>query len=267
MKLLAVMAAVAILAANASGQSRLKGRVVTASDLGLAAAQVTLRDSASGKTFQAITDSTGGFLLAMPEQRFPAAFYIHTDALGFKPLNNEVVRVDDPSILDLVLELEPQAIFVKGVDVIGRVDNKELQDYRVRARSIKTGSSGHVIERAALERSAHSVARVIASVPGFRYVTQRRTETVMSTRGNCVPQFYLDGSPLAVPDVSMIEASTLQGVELYSAGEGPVQYADRKGCGVVLMWSQRGEPGIASKHPWVGLSIVAALFGLVILSK
>ena len=77
----------------------------------------------------------------------------------------------------------------------------------------------------------------------------------------CRPQVYVNGIPYT-PGLLDIPIETIAGIEVYrSISQMPVEYRDPSGCGVILVWTDRGSRSGAPlkwKHVLIGLGIIAS---------
>lgn len=268
----AAVLSILVCATDAAAQSQVKGHVQGEGDVPLAGVHIVLRDSAGAHLYEAVSDEAGNFVLTIEHGVTPGLFWLRAEMLGYATIEDAEMRVDKDQQVALTVEMDEAAVRLRPLNVVGQKSPQFLTGFRERADQVRRGGGGYIVDRAQLAGAGNlSVGRVLASVPGLHFVTGRRGsgETVLSTRGNCQPRFYLDGTPMMIPDVSSIMASTLEGVEVYhGAGAGPVEYFDRTGCGVVLMWSRRGERSNTKGYPVIGLTIVGAvLTTLLLLNK
>ena len=119
----------------------------------------------------------------------------------------------------------------------------------------KLHGGGHYIDRDAIERrNPIRTEDLFRTVPGLRLVPSGSFDySIVSTRGGsgfnseCSPDFYLDGAKITV-DASIggglpVNPTELYGIEVYSGpGTAPAQYmGGGNSCGVVLLWTRRGE--------------------------
>jgi len=254
--------------AQLPAQVHVNGHVTTNVGAGISGVHVILRDTANSHRFDVVSDSTGSFDFLLPKKLVPGVFLISTERLGYEAVEEEIIEVSDKG-LEVVLQLDAKPIPVAAVKAVATERLSELDGFRERSKLVKQGAGGYIVERQDLQSAgAQSVARVLTRVPGLVYIPPRRmgaTETVFSTRGNCMPRFFLDGVPLVVPDLSFITATSLEGIEVYAApGDGPTQYSDRLGCARVLMWSRRGEIVPGSRFPLIGVGLMAAITAFLV---
>lgn len=265
----ALLLSMLVCATDATAQSQISGQVQGAGDVPLYGVQIILRDSAGTISYNAISDKAGNFVLTIARGAATGLFLLRAEMLGYATIENAELRIPANQPVALTVEMEEAAIPLRALNVVSDQSPAFLTGFRERANQIKRGGGGYIIDGAALARDGSlSIARVLASVPGLHYVPGRRNagETVLSTRGNCQPRFYLDGVPMAGVDISIIMANTLEGVEVYNGpGAGPVEYFDRTGCAVVLMWSRRGEPATTRGYPVIGLAIVGTVLAALLL--
>ena len=60
----------------------------------------------------------------------------------------------------------------------------------------------------------------------------------------CHIKLFLDNQPVAESDIGIIHTDELYGVEYYSSGNAPPQYrVSGSACGVMLLWTKRGNSG------------------------
>lgn len=256
-------------ATAASAQTRISGRVFNSQGAAIRGVRVILEDSLKTRRFEAVSDSAGGFDVSVTG--LPARLFVTTDMLGYGPVDRVAVDINAKNPPFLELELAEEAVALRPLKVTARKPPADyLSEFRKRADQVKKGGGGYVLEREQLARGGQqSVARLLAAVPGVRYVASRNgsSESVLSTRGNCAPRIYLDGTPLVVNNISMISAESLEGVEVYAGlGLGPAEYFDRTGCGVVLLWSQRGKPAGDVHYPLIGIAVIVSVI-TILLSK
>lgn len=253
-----------------SAQTHVRGRVtVTTSAATITGVRVLFRDSASSRTFGVVSDSLGEFDISIPNDILPAKFFVRSDMIGFASVEDVAVNVKALDDLFVVVELDEEAIPVRPLKVLAsRAPSHYLDEFNRRARDVQHGSGGTIISRADLIRGGQqSVARVLGGTPGMRYIRDRTgdMESVLSTRGNCAPKVYLDGTPTVVSNVAMISAESLEGAEIYvGPSQGPAEYFDPKGCGVILLWSRRGEAAGDRHYPIIGLGIIASITAILL---
>jgi hypothetical protein len=257
-----------VAATEAVAQSQLNGRVINTAGTPLRAANVTVRDSLRGTKYDALSDSLGRFYILLPEEALPGLFIVRAELIGYMVVDHATLQVGRHQEISLSLEMDQRVISLRPLNVIARQDAGFLTGYYARSDRVKHSGGGYILDRKKLAQSGDlPVARVLASVPGLRYIPARRNspETVQSTRGNCTPGFFLDGMPLAITDLSMFSSSTLEGVEVYHASNAPVEFRDSRACGVVLMWSRRGERVTGSRFPAIGFALVGSAIAAVFL--
>lgn len=271
MTMRAAVLSILVCATEATAQSQVNGHVQGDGAIPLGGVHITLRDSTGAHQYEAISDRAGNFIMTIGRGLTPGLFVLKAEMLGYATIDSAEMHVAHDQTVSLVVEMDVAALRLRPVNVVGEKGPEFLSEFHIRAEQVKHGGAGYIVDRPELARAGNlSVGRVLAGVPGLRFVPPRRgnAETVNSTRGNCQPKFFLDGTPMVVGDISSIMASTLEGVEVYNGpGEGPVEYFDRTGCGVVLMWSRRGERGTTKGYPVIGLTVVAATIATLLLLK
>ncbi len=109
------------------------------------------------------------------------------------------------------------------------------------------GGSGHYITRSFIEsRRPRSLADLMRVVPGVRVVCDRGSNVcaLRMRRFTCGPAYFMDGMPTDPAVLWLTMPTDVEGIEVYSGpSQTPVEFEGvRSGCGVVAIWTRRGEP-------------------------
>ena len=84
--------------------------------------------------------------------------------------------------------------------------------------------------------------RVDYGIAGSFQVRMRRAVSLdSSAQVGCVPLVYLDDVPVQVEWLENVVPNRIAGLEVYSGAGSPIQYNNP--CGVILVWTRRGERG------------------------
>jgi TonB family protein len=97
------------------------------------------------------------------------------------------------------------------------------------------------------------------------------TPSIRFRGSTCDPEFVLDGLVLgpAVFDIDAVAPGTIEGIEIYSGPSTvPVEFkraglGSRNGCGMIVVWTRRGEPRARSRRKPRAPITAAALAALV----
>lgn len=268
-------AAVLLVVAGASrvqGQAVVQGLVLGGDSAALVAAQVELADSSGSVVLDAVTDSVGRFRIPFGRRIRPGLFYLTVRYLGYADVERRPLRVGKAERVVLTVRMDPMPVALQPVNVIARrrykpTGNDEFQD---RAYWVKRTGLGHVLEYEQLQRMyGSSLARAVSRVPGVTvsYVSGAAGMPIEIVRmRGCLPVVYLDRMRMDYTDLSSIDASQLEGIEVYrSAAEVPPEYASGIGdCGVILAWSNRRLDG-ARPLTWKRLAIGVGLATFIFL--
>ncbi|MEO8449218.1 MAG: carboxypeptidase regulatory-like domain-containing protein [Gemmatimonadota bacterium] len=191
------------------------------------------------------SDPSGAFTL----DSLPAGSHsLEIRAIGFGRSRRLVdLRPDRP--VEVAMTLQKMAAVLPEINVVGKNMAAGMTEFDQR----KTNGMGHYIDRAAIERrNPIRTEDLFRTVPGLSLVPSGSFDyTIVSTRGagingQCSPDFFLDGARITVdPSIGgglPVNPQELYGIEVYNgSGTAPPQYSSGSSCGVVLMWTRRGE--------------------------
>ena len=131
----------------------------------------------------------------------------------------------------------PPANVLAAVNVrANRPTNRLLADYDQRRRS---GFGYYVGERELATKP--DIVSAFQGLPALRVVRRGGLATISIERGAsiCSPDFYLDGKPSGIDEITFFKPEDLYGVEVYSkTGTVPPQYQTMNACGAVLVWTR-----------------------------
>lgn len=102
----------------------------------------------------------------------------------------------------------------------------------------------------------NSAGAALRNMPGANAVTgagsgARQTAAEAATSPSscfsdhpCHVKLFLDDQPVAESDINIVHTDELYGVEYYSSGAAPPRYrVSGSACGVILLWTKRGNSG------------------------
>ena len=252
-------------AGNAGAQSVVEGRVLTADSVAVVAAHVALVDSSGSIILDAVSDSSGEFRIPLARRVRPGLFYLTVSSLGYATVERRPIRVGQSETVVVSIHMAPTLIALQPVNVVARRRYRPdvSDEYQDRAYWIKRSGMGHVLEYDKLQKlSGMNMVRALAMAPGVRFETVNGVD-VLRMRDNCTPVVYLDRLRLGFGDASHIQATDLEGIEVYrGVAEVPPEYAmGAGGCGVILAWSNRRVDG-ARAFSWKRVGIFGGLVGL-----
>jgi hypothetical protein len=107
--------------------------------------------------------------------------------------------------------------------------------------------AGYFVTRADIERrQPNLLSDYMRMVPGVRIVTLDNGHTGLrfarNPRGNCPPQYFVDGIATSNFDIDEVLPGDVEGVELYAGSAGvPPQFNRFFGtsiCGTILIWTR-----------------------------
>lgn len=228
---------------------------------------VRLVDEAGDTVAGTFTGDDGRFRLAAPG---PGTWRLTAERLGratitsppFDLAADEVVRVEIRMGVEAVMIEEP-------VVITARRTPPDHEFHRRRLRNERTGF-GHFIHGDDLDFIGGRPTDLLRMVPGVRVTSIGARDQIITMRGGCVPALYIDGMHINYSNRresldTYVNIRTIEGIEVYKGTSAPAGYFDRSGCGLVLVWTKRGE---ASDRPfsWTRLFIGLGLaLGILLL--
>lgn len=228
-----------------SGSAILEGTVTSKTGTPLDHAQASVLGTGIG----GITDAKGVFhLTGLP----PGTQTVEVRMIGFLPKRTTVaLRSQQTTRVNIVLEervvvLDSVKVLAKkgaGSDWLNGFDRRKQRGF------------GHFLTREDIERrSPIELTDAFRGIPGVNVQWTGSDYTLSMNRsvslsGSCPISYYLDGAPVSDFNVNWIQPSDVEAIEIYQAGEAPVQYSGGMsgGCGTVLIWTRRPGNGNASK--------------------
>jgi hypothetical protein len=186
---------------------------------------VTLRSNATGQF------TTAGFK--------PGVYVMQVRALGYTP-GSWVIELADRETLSVVIELELAPVAVPGVTVEAPAwERRGMAGFALRR---ERGRGVYLTEDDIKQSNAVRLSDLLRSVSGVRLICRFNACRVRMARGECQPDFFLDGLPannstsLEMPIVCVIA------VEIYrTITETPVEFLrGNNTCGTIVIWTRSG---------------------------
>lgn len=268
---LLVVAIGLILTPGAAMAQGLTGRVLDAATArGIAGVHLVLKDGAGRDHAEARSGEDGAFMLVVP---YAGQWTIHATRLGYTPLVSDPLFASPDAQVVIQVWMVVDAIELEEPVVVTESQSyatADLRDFqRRRDQSERTGV-GKFITRSDIERQSPSrLTDVLRTVSGVRVdATATGRGRLVEMSGGCIPAVYVDGSHInrnrgdSADD--FVSTLAIEGIEVYRGGYQQIgHYHDPYGCGLILVWTRRGESGEGG-FSWArmgaGLAGLAALF-------
>lgn len=209
-------------------------------------AEVTL----SGVRGFQVTGSDGRFEFPSVPQGFTT---LSIRRMGREPMTDEL-EVSGSETLELDIRLVPDPVELDPMVVTVTRRNSYLEDMGFYQR-IERGYSGQHVSRESIEeRDPRTLADVFQAIPGLRVAYDGLGQfTVLVTRSirfssgdGCVPQLMIDDVPSDIGWLEDIPPHRIAGIEFYGGVNAPLRYNNP--CGVILIWTRRGDGGGQDAH-------------------
>lgn len=239
----ATIAALLLAWAAPSSAQLVIGRTRDANDgAPVAFADVSLLADADTALVTVQADSLGRFEITVPR---PGSYRLRASALGYDTVTTSPLALAADDEVHLELRLGARAFALDPLRVVDRrhLAYSPLQDYFRRLDRNRSGGSGVILSRADLAESPGlDLGDILARQAYVRRINVSGTPVLVfrSAIGECTPSVYLDGAPASVTELMRIDASDLEGVEIYRLGtQVPARYNRGDPCGAVLAWTRR----------------------------
>jgi hypothetical protein len=242
----AALAAAAVLGAAGPGFAQAVRGVVTDDDssLPVAEASVSVIGTAGAVAAMATSDSLGRFFMPLPHA---GSFTLRVTRVGYRELVEALPDVPAGVEISVHIRISAAAVVLDPIRVTGRREFNAMlmRGYYERAARRGQRGDGRFLMREQLDRMVVSqTSDYLRQVPSVQLrPVQRggRTQYPVVRRFGtlCEPAVWLNGNRISGQDMdTFIVPGTLEGIEIYTQGDEPVEYWDRSGCGVILLWSQ-----------------------------
>lgn len=224
------------------GSARVNGVVRSPSGAALPGARIALR----GTDMETVADANGAYtLIDLPG----GTQTLEARAIGFVPIARSVI-LSAKRPLRFDVRFDSAARILQTVEVKGeRVYDSATQEFM----DAKKRGFGYFIDRETIEnRQAFQTSDLLRTAPGVMVTTsgmpgseaniQIRGVTTIS--GSCKPTVVVDGLQVngGGGDIDMLaRPEDITGIAIYRGpSEVPVQYAAGSACGVIQIWTRRG---------------------------
>lgn len=260
----------AAFAGRAAGQ-QVAGLVVDgASGVVVAGAAVALRAEDGDGESRTVTDEAGRFVLPA---HGAGAFTLAVSRIGYQDFVSEPVRISSGERLVVEIRLGVDAVPLTPLVVSDRSRQHppDITAFYERLERGHRSGDGHFISRADVE-SLHAARTtdLLRSVSGVHVVyTRGGRDALVRMRGGCIPAIYVDGSHINKVDLRLsldqyVAARSIEGIEVHrGSGRAVAHMHDPSGCGLILVWTRRGERDGSAPLRWKTVAVVlGAVLGL-----
>jgi hypothetical protein len=270
-----IMAAPAVLLSAVPIQAQqVVGTVVDEqTDQGVEGAAVTLIDATGGQVARGLTGRGGHFVL---NPGAAGSLTLTVSRFGYLSVTSPPIEVEAGERVVVEVRLGADAIPLEPIVVSSRRQaSPDIAAFYQRLEQGRRTGHGHFIARPEIARirpaRTTDLLRTMSGVQVDRSRTSGRGD-VVRMRGGCVPAIFIDGTHINRMDPrhsldEYVVPGSIEGIEVYrGAGHSVGHYHDPRGCGVVLVWTQRGELGSTAPMRWRTIGIVlGSILGLVLL--
>lgn len=241
-----IMAVVATtLAVQPASAQDFVGRIMDA-DTGepLPGVHVVLMDTERREYGSVVSDDDGHFLLPVPGA---GEWRISATRIGYDAVLSDPVTVEAGERVEVEFQLVVEPVPLETLMVRLRSLRPQTDVDRFYER-MEGGGFGRFISRDDIERThAYSVTNLLYMKGGVRVAQGAGPgKPTLRMHDGCVPAVFIDGLQINEFDTNespdyWLHPASIEGVEIYPFGAfGPPGYYDRRGCGLILVWTRRG---------------------------
>jgi hypothetical protein len=237
----------------------------------LVGARVTLFDAQGTAHGAEVADSLGQFALRVPHA---ASWTLSVQLVGYEPLVTEPIPVDAAEMVVVEITLAVDAIPLAPLVVMTRrsMRSPDIQAFYDRKERAGRSGFGNFVAREEIERGgATRPTDLVRSMAGVRIVRGAPGRGAgIRMAGGCIPAIFIDGMPINRTSINdslddYVTTLDIEGIEVY---RGPTSQLgslhDPNGCGLVAVWTRRGEPqpgtGVGWRKMLTAGAILAAIF-------
>lgn len=224
-------------AQDAPRKSEIRGVVIRADDRSpLPDVQLSIQ----GTDLVVSTDQKGRF-------KFPkiaaGEYVVRAEVEGF-PAATSVIRVEDGDRVDMEFQVgSSDAQPLPDIEVVGEdVRLSRIEEFNRRAME---GRGRYFLRDEIEKRRSPNLMALLRTVPGAQIICPRTEHrcVLRLRRATCGPAYYLNGLPADQSILYLMSPTDVEGIEVYSGpSETPIELESvRSGCGVVSIWTRRGE--------------------------
>ncbi len=213
--------------------------------------------------------NNGRFLLVAPA---PGTWRITAEVLGYgdvagEPLElaeNQTVAVEirmavTPIVLDDPIVVTAQRTYV----------NADIEGFH--RRRVEGSGNGTFIHGDAVRRRLGSrPTDLVRTIPGLTLMrAPRGQDQIIHMRNGCIPAIFIDGMQINrySPNESIdtyLDVQSIEGIEVYRGSQPAGRFFDRRGCGLVIIWTRRGEVEPGGSFSLVRLAVAIGIFAALI---
>jgi hypothetical protein len=230
-------------------------------------AELVVRDSAGAVQGRAVSNENGGFVIDLEAA---GTFALAVSRVGYQPFSFDSVTVGAGERVVLEIRLGVSAVPLDPVVVSGRSRQwaPAIESFYERLERGRLSGAGHFFGRSDIEElHPGRVTDLLQRVTGVRVVPTRAGEGGVRMRGDCIPALYIDGAHINRFDRNdsldrYVSPLAVEGIEVYrGAASAAGQYFDPSGCGLVLVWTRRGDRESGRSLGW---KTIAAVVGAML---
>jgi hypothetical protein len=227
------------------------GRVIddrTRGPVGTAA--VELLDSEGNRIFRVVTDTAGRFRFAPSAE---GLYKLRAERIGYRTTESKEFRLLKGEQITFDFYISTQAVLLAPIEVRAstrawaeRYAGAQILPFYERKAFFEKLGTGKFFTRAQLaDQTGLPLSTVLSTVAGVHLTMNGVTMRGASLRGDCVPQYYLNGSPMRLDPTDRIDAlfavGDLEAIEVYrGAAQLPAEFGGSTGeCGAIVLWTRR----------------------------
>jgi Carboxypeptidase regulatory-like domain/TonB-dependent Receptor Plug Domain len=194
------------------------------------------------------TDRDGFFVFELKDA---GEYRLRTSFPGYQPATTSAVAVEERQTVQVEVHISTTEVTLDPLTVTARSQpphstNLDRQGFYERERR---GFGLFLTQYELSQRLAASATELFRGLPGVQVTpnggNNHYSLSITRSGQNCPPKILLDGSPVNDDDLDgFVQPGDVDGIEIYRGpSEVPGQWmAYRSACGLIAIWTKRGEP-------------------------
>lgn len=220
-----------------------------------------------------VSDAYGRFRLAAPAA---GSWRVAAALIGYGTARSDLIELEAGQTVSIEIRMSVDPVEIEqDVVVLGdaAIMSGEIEQFHRRRRLGEKTGLGHYIYGADLERVSGRPSGLLRTVPGVSLARGAAGRgQVIQMRGGCIPAIYIDGAHINAFNRAesldiYLDIGSIEGIEVYRGSQqAGGRFHDQNGCGLVLVWTHRGQYDTDGTFGWkrvaIVLGILVAIFAL-----
>lgn len=211
----------------------------------------------------------GRFRIAAPRA---GQWRIHAALVGYASVESRPMELDydQTMVVEILMGVDPVPIDEPIVVTAERsYINADIEDFHRRRRE-GSGNGTFIHGEDVRRRLGARPTDLIRTIPGVTLMrTPQGQDQIIHMRAGCIPAVFIDGmqinryNPTESID-TYLDVQSIEGIEVYRGSQPGGRFYDRRGCGLVLVWTRRGDIDAGGSFSWARLFVALGIFVAIV---